>query len=408
MKPLTLFFVLSLAANAALVTFAFRSKSGPFFDFGVPAKSAPAAGASVAGGSSSPLNGIDAKTWSVLQTGDLKTLVARLRAAGFPPALIRAIVSAQISERYAAQRKVLMANQEDSPFWQRNMFSYYDPKLMAALRDLSRQQTKEVKELLGPDPESGNDASPVWQRRQFGDLPADKLEQLQSIVSDYSDLRSEIYSKANGVLLPEDRQKLALLEKEQRTDLAAALTPEELENYELRSSTTANAIRSQLSTFKPTEQEFRALFKATRAAEDQFGSLAGGTVGADQNEKIRNAVLTDLQAQLSPDRYADLKQATDPKYMMTNRLVARLDLPASASVEVVAIQQDIQQKAAAVRSDTTLTSDQRAAQLAALSQDATSKLTATLTPRGVEAYKQYGGYWLQNLNPPVRRPTPTP
>jgi hypothetical protein len=206
-------------------------------------------------------------------------------------------------------------------------------------------------------------------------------------------------------MLPEDREKLVLLEKEQRADLASVLTPEELENYELRSSSTANTIRSQLSIFKPTEAEFRSLFEATRAAEAQYGALTNGPTSSDQGEKIRNSVLASMQSQMSPERYAELTQATDPKYQMANRLVARLDLPAKAAVDVVAIQQDAMQRLSTIRRDTSLSSEQRSDQLAALAQDATGKLTATLTPRGLEAYKQYGGNWLQSLTPPSRPPT---
>jgi hypothetical protein len=408
MKPLTLLLVLSLVANAALVAFGVRSQSGPFANLFSSSKTSHGEKSSttVAGVSSgASVSAVDGKTWSNLQTGDLKTLVERLRAAGFPPAVIRAIISAQIRERYAAQRVALLGKQDETPYWQRPVYAY-DAKVMAAIRDTYRQQIKETKELLGPDADSGNDVDRAWQRRLYGDLPVDKLDQMQSIVSDYSDLRNGIYSKANGVLLPEDRQQLAILETEQRADLAAALTPEELENYELRSSTTANAIRSQLSIFKPTEQEFRALFNATRAAEDQYGVLTNSPTNPDLAEKIRTAVLADLQTQISPERYAELQQATDPKYQMANRLVARLDLPASTAVDVVSIQQDALQRLSTIRRDTSPSSDQRNSQLAALAQDVTGKLNTTLTPRGLEAYKLYGGGWLQNLNPPVKTSKP--
>ena len=412
MKPLAFILALSIAANAALAILFVRSNSGhaqaSTLSGSLTNANRKSDGTANSLASEAGALGLDAKTWSNLQNGDLKTLAERLRSAGFPPAVVRAVVAALVDEKYAAQRKALLAKQDETPFWQRNGFGY-DSKLMSALRDLSKQERDEMKSLLGPDGlADSNDERQAWQRRQYGDLPADKLEQMQAILSDYGDLRSDIYSKANGVMLPEDREKIALLEKEQRADLAAVLSPEELENYELRSSNTANTIRSQLSIFKPSEVEFRALFQATRAAEAQYGSLASGMVGSEQAGKIRDTVLASLQTQLSPERYAELQQATDPKYQMTNRLVARLELPASSAVEAVAIQTDVQQRAQAIRRDTTLSPEQRTAQLAVLSQEATSKLSATLTPRGLEAYKQYGGFWLQNLNPPSRRTTTTP
>jgi hypothetical protein len=409
MKPLAFILALSIAANAALAFLFVHSNSGhaqtPAFFGSSTNSNRKSDGTPNSSNSEAGVLGLDAKTWSNLQAGDLKTLAERLRAAGFPPAVVRAVVAALVDEKYAAQRKALLAKQDETPFWQRSSYGY-DSKLMASLRDLNKQERDETKSLLGPDGLAGsNDERQAWQRRQYGDLPAEKLEQMQAILSDYGDLRSDIYSKANGVMLPEDREKIALLEKEQRADLSALLAPEELENYELRSSNTAHLIRSQLSIFKASEAEFRALFKATRAAEDQYGSLTNGPSNPDQVTKMRDSVLASLQTQLSPERYAELQQATDPKYQMTNRLVARLELPASAAVETVAIQTDVQKRAQTIRRDTTLSPEQRTAQLTELTQEATSKLSTTLTPRGLEAYKQYGGFWLQNLNPPPGRTT---
>ena len=53
----------------------------------------------------------------------------------------------------------------------------------------------------------------------------------------------------------------------------------------------------------------------------------------------------------------------------------------------------------AVQTARDVTPDERAAQLAALNQEATNKLTQSLGARGFEAYKTNGGYWLQMLQP---------
>ncbi len=182
------------------------------------------------------------------------------------------------------------------------------------------------------------------------------------------------------------------------------LTPQELENYELRRSSTASLLHSQLGTFKPTEEEFRAIFHATRAAENQFGSISPG--GGTQIQQIRTAVLDQAKILLTPERFADLKQATDPVYQQVNRLVARLELPASAAIQIVAVQQDIAKRAGALRADSSLSPAQRNIQLSGLLQEATTNLTAALGgARGLEAYKQYGGQWLQILQPrPVQPP----
>ena len=346
-------------------------------------------------------SGAPVQIWSLLRTSDdLPTLILRLRAAGFPTSVVRSIVAAEIGERFAARRKELTAAQSKTPYWKNPGFSPFDPKVMTALRALTHEQSDLLKQLLGPDAVSTNDMTRSSPRSQFGNLPPEKLEQLQNILSDYNEMRSQIYSTTNGLILPEDRAQLALLEKEQRVDLAALLTPQELEEYNLRNSSTAGKLRSQLATFNPTEDEFRAIFKIQQAFDDQFGSTMAMTMEQRrQYMEAQKQLLPQFQAVLTPDRFAAYQQAIDPAYQQINRLVARLDLPPETSTQVVALQKDLQQRAMAVQTARDVTPDERAAQLAALNQEATNKLTQSLGARGFDAYKTYGGSWLQMLQP---------
>lgn len=67
-------------------------------------------------------------------------------------------------------------------------------------------------------------------------LARDKHELLQKIATDYDELSQPIYTAATGVIPQEDRAKLTLLNQEKITDLAAALTPAELDAYHYLSS----------------------------------------------------------------------------------------------------------------------------------------------------------------------------
>ena len=111
-----------------------------------------------------------------------------------------------------------------------------------------------------------------------------------------------------------------------------------------------------------------------------------------------------IKALLGPERYADYQQASQPQYQQLNALVARLDLPLSAAAQVASVQQDVQQRVAAVRADRKLSADARTAQLVALAQEAATKITATLGARGLEGYKQNGGQWLNQLTPRPKAP----
>ncbi len=403
--------IASLAVNAAVLTLYLKQSSG------APPAGSPAAAAlaeksagPTASGASVPSAASDAavqtaqlaKSWAELQTGDLNTLVARLKAAGFSTSMIRAIVFAQVNEQFAARRKELAGNQTEQPFWKNQRSAMMDPKIMTALRDLGKEQMALMKSLLGPDGVPGSDEMNAWQRRQFGNLTPEKLTQLQSINTDYSELQQEIMQKANGVMLPEDREKLAYLEKEKLADIAKTLTPQEFEDFQLRSSNTANQLRGQLGSFNTTEAEFRALYKAAAAIDEKYRTAGTRNPGDYQNRQAD--MLTQAKAVLTPERFAAYNLATDPQSRQVSSLVARLELPPATTQQVVSLQQDFQNRQRALITNRELTPANRAAQQAALLQEATAKLSTTLTPRGFEAYKQNGGQWLDGLKP---RPAPT-
>lgn len=416
MKVTTLLLVGSLTANAAL--FAVYTFKQP--DAGSPSAQAAAAktSASREGISSTTAGASSARAtadqtagnaWQAFRGNDLKSLADRLRAAGFPASVIRSVLYNEISERTSARRKALLGDVADIPFWKNDSGSgiYNDPKVMAAMRELSKESAQLIKDALGADANDQSEETKAYAKRAYGDLSYDKIEQIQKITSDYSELRQQVYAASNGgVQLPEDREKLALLDKEQRADIAKLLTPQEFAEYDIRTSPTSSQLRSRLATFKPTEDEFRAIYQIQLAADEQTG---GGNVYTSEQYAQRQAkqkeVDTQIMGMLPPDRATQYQLATDPAYSQINRIVARFDLPPQAALDVVAVQKDVQQRVTALRTNRELPAAQRTEQLTALQQEAQTKIASTLGPRGFEAYKEYGGQWLQNVVP---RPRPTP
>ncbi|MEO7414293.1 MAG: hypothetical protein ABIZ81_13140 [Opitutaceae bacterium] len=113
----------------------------------------------------------------------------------------------------------------------------------------------------------------VLLRRQVGDLPADKLNRLANIEQDYSLMAQELRANSRGgPPSPADSEKLALLEKERRADIAKLLTSEELLEFQMHYSPTSNRMRRDLALFKPIESEYRALFPILDTVEQQFPS----------------------------------------------------------------------------------------------------------------------------------------
>lgn len=353
---------------------------------------------------SGPAAVADPQTWTQLNAGDLAATVARLRAANLPPTLIRAIVRTLVSEQFDERRKVIVEAIKAQPWWLGESYNF-DPKIGALRRQLSRDQEDRVNQLLGFHDEL-SEAQLASQRRTYGDIPQEKIEALRRIDSDYGQMMNEVRTQAQGMMLAEDREKLALFEREKRADVAALLSPTELFEMDLRSSPTAGELRGRLAAFDPTEEEFRTLFKLQKTVDDQFGSPQNLSVEQrNQRNQALSKLLPQVEAALGPARYAEFKETTDGNYLTANNLVRRFDLPPTTTREIIAIQKDINQRAEAIRGDRALAPEARNAQLVALGQEANTRLSPLLGNDALNAYKQGGGGWINAL---VRPPTPPP
>ena len=237
-----------------------------------------------------------------------------------------------------------------------------------------------------------------------GGLPRKKYKRMTKINSDYTDLKNEIYQSSKGTLMPEDYEKLAYLDKEQQADIADSLTPDELFEYQIRNSPTAGQLRDKLQGFNPTEDEFRAIFKVQQAYDSSTAAPTARSRPAQQHDRQahQGEILAQLQNILPPDRLAEYKEQTDPKLLAVTQVLARFDLPATATREVLDIQDDITKRADAIRSDKSLSDADRASQLAALADEAKTRTTAITGDRGFEAYRQSAGSWIQSSCPQPR------
>ncbi len=409
MKALAIVLTLSLVGNAAWILHHFRetaARSGDFRAGGVRVQ-AGAAG-SVGGASDGKLAsesnddrqvlGADGKAisphvWSQLFGGDIKGLVARLKSAGFPDSMIRTIVVAEVGNQFNERRKSLVARMNADAYWRNASRGSMDPAAVEENLALQREYAKLIKELLSELPPDTGYLANAFQRRMYGNLSPEKTQQLNQINSDYSELSQEIHRNARGLLLAEDREKLAYLEKEKQADIEKLLTPSERMEYELRSSQLANSLRGRFNGFEPSEAEFRAIYSAAKSGGDvaQVSSPAGSR---GQNDAILNAI----KATLTPERFSEWERMSNPSYATASRLAARLNLPVGTADRLVAIEKDTVSQAAAIRSNAALTNAQRTAQLSELSARATQQLTGSLGgERGMEAYRQYGGGWLRSI-----------
>lgn len=336
-------------------------------------------------------------------TTEPRELVARLRAAGFAPALVQTIVTAMVNEQFARRRAALRTAEESDAYW-KNTPPPRDTAAADAGRALDLEHRKLLRDLLGPDAYAIEDTLyPDRRVQQFGNLSPEKVHALRRILADYAELSAQLWRPGYAPQpVAGGREQTATLEKERRAEIAQLLTPAELLDYDLRDSEGARGLRNQFEKFPLTEAEFRALYPA-QAAIAAAGADVRGTMTPETKDRLdaaRRAFEIEIARVLGETRHGEFLMATDIVYQNARTFLEREKLATTIAVPLVAIQKDITSRQDAIMGNGDLTTNQRNAQLAALAAEANQKLSALLGPAGLETYKTRGGggAWLGLLS----------
>lgn len=343
------------------------------------------------------------RLWERVQSDDARELAARLRAEGVPDRPGRLLVEDLLRSRYLALERELLGGTSVADFW-KAAASATDRAKQARLRALDRAHRDLLTELYGAD--ELEVAERDRRRRLFGPLADDKLVRVDRIHADYGEMAEDIRAQVGGAFSAEDRETLALLEQERRKDVAAVLTADELELYDLQTSATARTLRARLAGFVPTDAEFRALFALHREFE---GRLAGGGDEARQRERATAERELDdrIKAVLGAARHEEYRRQQEPGYRMAARIAERFALPARRAADVCALKKTTEERLQALRGETTLTGEAMRQALAGIEREASERLVGLLGAEGAELYRRTSvGAWLRALERVAKETSP--
>jgi hypothetical protein len=304
-----------------------------------------------------------------------------------------------VKERFAERRKALEAARKKTPFWKN---SAYDPALAAQSRALAREEQAAVRAVLGPDLD-GPMATRL--RRQLPGVSAETIDQLAAISERFFDQRQAVYDLQRGITTPDDRERLNQLDREMHAEFARVLSPQELEEYDLRSSRAAESLRYNLGNFALNEAEFRAVYRLKADLEERLPST-GSNTPAEVRVRSEAEKLTDsaIASALGSQRYEDYKKATDYSYRQTSLLVSRLGLPAETADGLYGVKHEIEQRRDIVYKSGA-SREEMSRQLSTLQAEATTRISSIFggDTAMMEAYLQYGGSWWRYLGgtPPL-------
>ncbi|MFA6959273.1 MAG: hypothetical protein WC205_00815 [Opitutaceae bacterium] len=401
MKALPLLLVVSLVANVALL--ATRSSRFTRNEPDTAASSSTSASAARSANSKAGAN-TPTDVLSALKADDPEALRDFLRAAGLPDDTVRSIVSSIIWNRYRDRMKALQPKPDpNKPWWKdepNNWYANTTREQRAELRRLQREASDESTRVLGPDK---NNSGRNWQDPRLAFLPEGKRKDLQEVEQDYQDLIQEVQQDMQGLALPSDVEKLRFLQEEKKKDLASMLTPEELSDYDLRMSRTAQQLRWKVSKFDATEDEYRKIFALQKNFDNSQNTDAWGNLinqGPDDWKKRQEGetqLKEQLKVALGDDRYTDYLRSQNYEYQQLQSAVRRLSLPPETATQVFNLRNDISSESKLIAANENLGYDQKKQALVDLANRTRDQVRTRLGTEAADVYLKTSMSWLNNL-----------
>lgn len=346
-------------------------------------------------------------SWGLIETADYKKYIANLRAVGCPEETIRDIIIADVTKNYARRGLALQREQRaKQKYWQNDREDHAGNPNSAwrQMRTWGKERIALLKELLGPDVLDEMEKNQVaglfsWggnNRKEWAFLPADKRDLAQQMNDKYQELVQEVYFKSKGDYGDETQAQIRALQKQKSTEMAAILSPQELEDYELRQSQTAQNMRYQMEYFKASEDEYRKIFKSQKTFDEQFADYNHDPDDLEGQKKWQeaNKVLRDAQKAALGERATAYARSQDNQYQQLVRLTAGDGMQPDVADKVYDIRQAVEDAQNKLRLKGDLTPDQLRAAMKQVSTDAQKTVAQLLGEKIFSTYRNSGGIWL--------------
>jgi hypothetical protein len=334
--------------------------------------------------------------WQQVESADYRVYVENLRAIGCLEATIRDIIVADVNELFAGRIKELVDG-VTGRFWdfmlnEEEMKKLVEEKLteLGALHDDREEMFATLFGEKNPGAkirEAEQEKEERAELRQTLDfLSNDKLAQFLEIKDRFQAARQELKQPGKALTHDERERKSRELNLEEERQIHALFTPQELNEYKLRTSPAA-AYRSGLADFEVTEEELRVI---ARAKMNQKQTPAQGPAAAEIKEL------------LGAERFAAYQRASDDAYRQTLRITDRFELPPETAGQVYQMQKEAEAQARKIRDDANRPVEERQAILKAMQAETEKSISTVLGSKAFGAYQKYGDGWLSRFVEGVR------
>jgi hypothetical protein len=318
-------------------------------------------------------------SWQELEASDYPTYIANLRDIGCPEQTIRDIIIADVNALYARKRATELVTAEQQ-WWRSEADTNVLLTASQKAQELDEERRALLTRLLGIHWESGDlvnlprpsRAAVVLDGPVLGVLPIETKQALQEVSMRSTDRMQAYLDAQQQAGKDPDPAELAKLRQQTRDELARILSPGPLEEFLLRYSQNANDLRAefgQLRYFNATPDEFRAIFRATDAIDQQIQLVAGTDPNIlQQRNSLENQREAAIKNALGPKRYEEYRLLHDPLYREAVATATEEGTPEAARsiymINLAAVEQ-----ANSIRGNTNLTAEQKNIELKQLETD---------------------------------------
>ena len=220
----------------------------------------------------------------------------------------------------------------------------------------------------------------------------EKAARIEKIKRDYDDIRAKTsadYSAAGASFpggLNAFLRQLALLEREKRADFAAVLSPEELEQLEMKETNAGLLVERLLGSTSATPEQRRAVFRLQLAFEDRFALTFDLTPAALlERETARQQMQQQIRGVLGDELFATWLNGEGEDYAAFVAFAARYGLPPSVSFDLRQVKNDFIRQRLELNAAQGMSPSQLRAAQAALVQQTEARVIQIVGPGAAQA-----------------------
>ncbi len=326
--------------------------------------------------------------WAEVESTDFPTYIANLRRIGCPEKTIRDIIVADVNDLFAERmaREITLPEQK---WWLPEPDMDVLEAGMDQIRALEQEKAVLLTQLLGV----GWDAQRTvaggnairFDGAVLSKLPPDTKAAVERIEANARRARAESEERARQAGGAADPAELARLRLETRRQLAAILSPEQLEEYLLRYSQTAEQMRDELRGYGAEADEFRRIFRARDTFEQQIAALNP----SDANTPARRAELERardeaIRQAIGSERFGFYQLSQSPLFRAAQEQAEQNGAPPDKVLPIFRVNQAVQEEIARIRADSSISEDQRRVALAMVQQQQQNSIDRIVNSESAE------------------------